>query len=153
MRNSLPSSSAVGQALLTRREHRGLTRARVARESGVSVADLGAIESGRSQASIGVLGHIAQTLGSTLTELVRGAGQTGGSAPPSRPASGLGLVEIAQAITELPSKVGSKVDAVVSASVLRAMAECGNNQSAAARLLGMERKAFVRRLSRARRKT
>jgi ActR/RegA family two-component response regulator len=32
------------------------------------------------------------------------------------------------------------------------MVECGNNQSAAARLLGMERKAFVRRLSRARRK-
>ena len=57
-----------------------------------------------------------------------------------------------RAIAELPVKAGSKIDAAEGAAVLYAMEISRNNQSAAARLLGMERKAFVRRLARARRK-
>jgi transcriptional regulator with XRE-family HTH domain len=125
--------------------------ARVARESGVSVAELAAIESGRTQASIGVLGRVADALNSTLVDLVRGAGHVGGIAD-AGPASRLGLPEIARAIVNLPDKVGSKVDAVICATVLHAMEACSDNQSAAARMLRMERKAFVRRLLRARRK-
>jgi DNA-binding NtrC family response regulator len=123
----------------------------VARRSGVSIAELGAIESGRTQATVGVLDQVARALHSTLVDLVRGAGQVDGPGL-SRPASRLGLPEIARAIADLPSNVGSKVDAMISATVLHAMGVSGDNQSAAARLLGIERKAFVRRLQRARRK-
>jgi DNA-binding NtrC family response regulator len=88
---------------------------------------------------------------STLVDLVRGAGQVDGPAL-GRPASRLGLPEIARAIADLPARAGSKIDVMISATVLYAMDVSGDNQSAAARLLGMERKAFVRRLQRARRK-
>jgi DNA-binding NtrC family response regulator len=98
-----------------------------------------------------VLGRVAYSLGETLADLVRAAGQPG-LAVPTGAASRLGLSEIAQAIADLPARVGSKVDAMISATVLYAMAVSGDNQSAAARLLGMERKAFVRRVQRARRK-
>jgi DNA-binding NtrC family response regulator len=96
-----------------------------------------------------VLGRVAHVLGSTLVDLVRDAGQGPALA---RPASRVGLPEIVRAITELPDNVGSKVDAAILATVRHAMEECGGNQSGAARLLGMERKAFVRRMLRARRK-
>jgi transcriptional regulator with XRE-family HTH domain len=153
MRNTLPSSSAVGQALQTRREHRGLTRARVARASGVSVPELGAIESGRSQPSVAVLGRVARALGVSLVDLVRtsGPGRTDGVPSPAT-FSRLGLPEIARAVAEQPVGVGSKVDAAISAALLHSMKVCEDNQSAAARMLGMERKAFGRRLQRARRK-
>jgi DNA-binding NtrC family response regulator len=119
----------------------------------MSVADVDAIESGRVQPSVAVLGRVARALGVSLVDLVRttGVGQTDGLGPATR-ASRLGLSEVAQAIAELPAGVGSKVDAAILAAVLYAMRECGDNQSAASRLLGMERKAFVRRLSRARRR-
>ena len=61
------------------------------------------------------------------------------------------LSQIARAIVELPVKGGSKIDAAESAAILYAMSVCNDNQSAAARMLLMERKAFVRRLRRARR--
>ena len=147
---SRPLSSSVGHAIQARRERAGLALVRVARESGVSVTDLRAIESGRTQASIGVLDRVAHTLGSTLADVVRGAWQADGA--PGRPSSPLGVPEIARAIIELPDDVGSKVDAVTSVAVLRAMEESGDNKSAAARLLGMDRKVLVRRLGRARRK-
>lgn len=142
-------SSTIGLALRARREREGLTLARVARVSGISVADLGAIEAGRGQPIIAVLGRVARALGVSLVDLVRSAGQAESGAS-MKPVSRLGLPEIAQAITELPSEVGSKVDVMISATVLYAMEACGDNQSAAARLLGMERKAFIRRVQRAR---
>jgi len=80
----------------------------------------------------------------------RSPGSTNGAGAPAK--SSIGLPEIARAIAHLPSALGSKVDAAESAAVLYAMQVEGNNQSAAARLLGMERKAFVRRLARTRRK-
>jgi hypothetical protein len=65
----------------------------------------------------------------------------------------LAITDIARAILELPEGVGSKMDVVQHATVLVAMTACQENQSAAARMLGMERKAFARKLSRARRPT
>ena len=151
MRDSLSSSSLVGHALRARRERAGLTRARVAHESGVSVAELDAIESGRNQPSVAVLGQVARALGVSLVDLVRTNGARQADGPVSdTPTSRLGLPEIGRAIAELTAVVGSKVDAAILAAVLHSMKVCGNNQSAAARLLGMERKAFVRRLQRAR---
>jgi DNA-binding NtrC family response regulator len=117
----------------------------------VPAIELDAIESGRARPSIAALGRIARALGADLVDLVRGAdlgipeGDHGGSLR-------LGLPQIAKAIADLPMSIGSKVDAAESAAVLYAMNACGDNQSAAARLLGMERKAFVRRLWRARRR-
>lgn len=58
---------------------------------------------------------------------------------------------LAKAVLALPTP-GSKLDAVQSAVVLHAFAVSNGNVAAAARLLGMERKAYTRKLARARRK-
>ncbi len=89
-----------------------------------------------------MLDRIARALGMSLVELVL---DPNGMAAPR-----LGVAGIARAILELPDAVGSKIDVVETATVLVALTCCQENQSAAARLLGMDRKAFVRRLSRAR---
>ena len=52
--------------------------------------------------------------------------------------------------TSRPEK-GSKLEIMQNAVVLHAVAVSGGNVSAAARLLGVERKAFERKLARARR--
>jgi DNA-binding NtrC family response regulator len=58
--------------------------------------------------------------------------------------------QLAEMILALPEK-GSKLEAVQRAVVLHALEVSGGNVSAAARLLGMERKALERKLARARR--
>ena len=58
--------------------------------------------------------------------------------------------DLAKMILALPEK-GSKFHVVQNAVVLHAVAASGGNVSAAARLLGIERKAFERKLARARR--
>jgi len=63
------------------------------------------------------------------------------------------LDRIARAIVELPADLGSKLDAAEVAVVRHAMLVCDGNQSAAARLLGIERKALVRRWQRIRRES
>jgi transcriptional regulator with XRE-family HTH domain len=151
------TSSAVGRSIRATREHAGLAVARIARASGLTAPELDAIEAGRFRPSIAVLDRIAGALGSRLVDLVR-RGETGpglsdrpeGSPGPS---PRLGLSQIARAIAELPVKGGSKIDAAESATILYAMNVCDGNQSAAARMLSMERKAFVRRLRRATRRT
>jgi DNA-binding NtrC family response regulator len=62
---------------------------------------------------------------------------------------GLDVGAIARAILALPHSVGEKPEVVALATVRLAMESTGGNQSAAARLLGMERKAFVRKLAHA----
>ena len=57
---------------------------------------------------------------------------------------------LAEMIVALPEK-GSKVVVVENAVVLHALATCGGNVSAAARLLGVERKALERKIARAKR--
>jgi transcriptional regulator with XRE-family HTH domain len=155
----IPSSSAVGHAVCALRERRGLPLSRVCLASGISPDDLRSIESGRSRPSIDVLDRISRALGSSLVDVVRKADDFGtrragvqalpGADGTARPVD---LNDIARAIADLPVRTGSKVDAAEGATVLYAMEVSRNNQSAAARLLGMERKAFVRRLARARRK-
>jgi transcriptional regulator with XRE-family HTH domain len=147
------SSAAVGRAIRATRVRSNLSIARVARASALSPTELDGIENGRSRPSIAVLDRIARAIGSSLVDLVN----HGGNGADSRigrlrngDTSGLALPDIAQAILRLSVQGGSKIDAVEEATVLHAMTECNENQSAAARLLGMERKAFVRRLTRAR---
>jgi transcriptional regulator with XRE-family HTH domain len=137
------TSAAVGRAIRSTRERAALPLARVARDSNLTPTQLDDIELGRSRPSIAVLDRIARALGSTLVALV--------SAEGGASAKRLCLTDIALAIVELrlPDDC-SKIDAVEAATVLVALTRCNENQSAAARLLGMDRKAFVRRLSHAR---
>ncbi len=128
------------------RERRGLPLSKVCSTAGVSRDELRSIEAGEGRPSVHALARISEALGTTLLDLVRGAG----TATPSGPA--LTVAQVGRALAELPAASGSKVDVVVSAAVLHAMVVTNDNQSAAARLLGMERKAFVRRLAKARRK-
>lgn len=104
-----------------------------------------------------MLDRIALAIGSNLVDLVRGGGRSSTrpelSEAHSDASSRMDLAQIARAIAELPVKGGSKIDAAESAAILYAMSVCKDNQSAAARMLSMERKAFVRRLRRARRRT
>jgi transcriptional regulator with XRE-family HTH domain len=157
------SPEVVGRALRTARENAGLLPANVARRSGLTPAELRRIERGESRPSIAVLQRLASAVGTNLLEVVRHADRREEPADgfarrrpfPDRvatPTTRPGIDVLARGILELPPTVGSKIEAVAAATVLQAMALCRNNQSAAARLLGMERKAFVRRLQRARRR-
>jgi transcriptional regulator with XRE-family HTH domain len=151
---SQPTTSAsVGLAIRTAREGASLPIARVARACGLTALELDGIESGRSRPSIATLDRIAKAIGTSLADLVRGGERASTSSQPSGAAPRLGLPQIARAIAELKVHRGSKVDAAESAAILYAMSVCNDNQSAAARMLAMERKAFVRRLRRARRRT
>jgi ActR/RegA family two-component response regulator len=58
---------------------------------------------------------------------------------------------LAEMVVALPDK-GSKLEIVQAAVVTRAIAMTGGNVSAAARLLGMDRKQLERKLARARRR-
>jgi transcriptional regulator with XRE-family HTH domain len=146
----VPSSLAVGRAIRTLRERGRQSLSQVSRAASVSTTELASIETGRARPPIATLHRVARALGSTLVEVVndaKSAGSNGSAGGPS-----IGLSEIGRAIAELPDNLGSKVDAAEAAAVLYAMSVMGDNQSAAARLLCMERKAFVRRLARTRRK-
>jgi transcriptional regulator with XRE-family HTH domain len=138
------TSAAVGRAIRATREREALSLARVARDSDLTPAQLDEIEVGRARPSIAVFDRIARAIGCTLVDLVVD--------PRGDATRRLGLMDIALAIVELELPgYGSKIDAVEAATVLVAMCTCRENQSAAARLLRMDRKAFVRRLSHARR--
>jgi DNA-binding NtrC family response regulator len=55
---------------------------------------------------------------------------------------------MARAILALPARLGSKLDVVELAVFQHAMEACEGNKSAAARLVGLDRKSFERRLGR-----
>jgi transcriptional regulator with XRE-family HTH domain len=143
------TSFAVGRSLGALREQSGRSRSLVSRAVGISRSDLMAIESGRSKPTVDLLDRIARALGSTIVEVIRSAKRVDPAA--STGGGRLGLADIGRAIAELPMVGRSKVDVVTSAVVVFALDASGGNQSAAARLLGMERKAYVRRLARAKR--
>jgi transcriptional regulator with XRE-family HTH domain len=134
------TSIEVGRTIRASRKRANLPLARVARDCRLSPTQLDGIECGRRRPTLAVLHRISRALGVPLAELVL---RTNGN--PRR----LDVVDIARAILQLPDALGSKVDAVEAAVILEALDACSENQSAAARLLGMERKAFVRKLSRA----
>lgn len=141
----------VGRALGTLRSRTNWSLSSIARAAKVSRAELLAIEAGHSKASISVLDRVAHALGSTLAEVVRSAKQ-GRKAAAGSGAIVLAPADIGRAIADLPRSGGSKLDIAMSAAVVHAFEVSEGNQSAAARLLGMERKAFVRRLAKAQRK-
>jgi len=137
------TSVALGRRIRLSRRRANLPLGRVATESKLSASQLERIESGHARPTLAVLDRIARAMGMSLVELVLD--------PNGVATTRLGLPEIARAILELPDEVGPKLDAAEAAAILVAMTACRENQSAAARLLGMERKAFTRRLSWARR--
>jgi DNA-binding NtrC family response regulator len=55
---------------------------------------------------------------------------------------------MARAILALPARVGSKLDVIERAVLHHAMLQCQGNKSAAARLVGMDRKVLERRWER-----
>jgi transcriptional regulator with XRE-family HTH domain len=141
-------SAAVGERVRELRTTSGFSLDQLAKRAGLRAATLRAIEAGRARPSVATLAALAKPLRVTVLELVESA-----SAPRApvavRVASGLDA--IARSIILLPSGVGDKLDAVEAAAVEAAMSRCGGNRSAAARLLGMERKALIRRWQRAER--
>lgn len=143
-----PSVTAqqIGTALRARREAQGIKVRALAARAAVRLETLVAVESGARSASVAQAQLVARALGTTLVAIVHEASKP--QAPPA-PTPGLSVEAIAQEIVRLPDGRLSKVEMVLLATVRQAMATTNGNQSAAARLLGMERKAFVRRLARA----
>jgi transcriptional regulator with XRE-family HTH domain len=129
----------------------GMSLGRLSRSAGLESNALAGIEQGSVRPTLATLDRIAKGLNITIMELVRGAREE--IAPLAAGDLRTRLDRIASAIAELPDEIGSKLDAVEAAVVRHAMAICGNNRSAAARLLGVERKALVRRWERIRRET
>jgi transcriptional regulator with XRE-family HTH domain len=133
------------------RKRANLTLGRVAKECRLSASRLERIESGEVHPSAATLARIARALRVTVVDLVLDAEEVAGlfaaGTANLSSESQTALSVIARAVLELADEVGSKLDAVESATILLAMTACSDNQSAAARLLGMERKAFTRRLS------
>jgi DNA-binding NtrC family response regulator len=67
------------------------------------------------------------------------------------PASGDSRMEIdrmARSLLALPDRLGSKLDVIERAVLHHAIETCGGNKSAAARLIGVDRKALERRWER-----
>jgi transcriptional regulator with XRE-family HTH domain len=150
MTRSLALSASVGRLLRELRVASGVSVGRLARQAGLPSRAVLAIEQGRGQPTIATLEALARPLHVSVLDLV----QVAGAAPPATPGAGLDdLDAIANAITELPDDVGDKLDAVGAAVVRRALEVCDGNRSAAARLLGMERKALHRRWERVQRET
>ena len=143
-------SKAVGRRLRAMRETSGKQRFLVAKRAKVTLAELDQIENGSASVSVGSIQRVAVALGTTLLDVIQQLSQPA-SKRRHEDTEAPRLADIADAILRLQVD-GSKEDVVVGAMVDAAMKACDNNQSASARLLGMERKAFVRRLLSARRK-
>jgi transcriptional regulator with XRE-family HTH domain len=141
-------SAAVGRRINELREASGLSVDRLARQSGLRAIELRSIERGRGRPSLSTLAKLAAPLHVSVTDLVKTAANPPPPPAPKTIPSPTGLadvVSIGRAIAQLPDRVGDKLDAVEEAAVRHAMDVCGENQSHAARLLGIERKALARR--------
>jgi transcriptional regulator with XRE-family HTH domain len=143
-------SAAVGKRIRELRTTSGISPDQLAKLAGLRAPALLAIEAGRVKPSVSTLSALAKPLHVTVLELVESASAAPTPAP-VRVASGLDT--IARAIILLPSGVGDKLDVVEATVVAAAISQCGGNRSAAARLLGMERKALIRRWERAERES
>jgi transcriptional regulator with XRE-family HTH domain len=155
----LALSARVGRRLRELRVAADVSLERLAGQVGVSKGLLLAIEEGVERPTIATLENLARALRVSLVDLIQAtrAGspvsasrersrQSRAAAPAPRGLPTLhSIEEIAQAIAALPDSVGDKLEAVDLAAVKHAMAVCGGNRSAAARVLGIERKAVIRR--------
>jgi transcriptional regulator with XRE-family HTH domain len=140
MSQTFPISALVGVRIRELREGAGLPVEKLAKQAGLSTSALTRIESGGARPSLATLGAIAGGLDSSVSGLIRDVQAADRKADlPAR------LERIARAIVDLPDAVGDKIDAAELAIVRHAMFVCNGNKSAAARLLGLERKALMRR--------
>ena len=139
-------SAQAGGLIHQLRVARGISRNSLARRVNVRTSVLAGIEQGRAQPSVRLLDQLARQLGTSLADLMRL--RPGGRAP-ARPGDlRAALEQVGRQIAELPVGVGNKIDAAGAAAALYAVRACGGNHSAAARVLGIERKAPVRRVVR-----
>ena len=65
-----------------------------------------------------------------------------------RPTSGTEIDRLAKALLALPEKLGSKLRVIERAVLHHAIEACGGNKTAAARLVGVDRKVLERRWDR-----
>jgi transcriptional regulator with XRE-family HTH domain len=139
-------SVSIGHAIRRRRERAKRPIEWLAKKSGLDASTVSAIEIGSRQPSIDHLDRIAIALGTSAVTLVRNARTTPRveAAPVTER-----LDKIARVVlSELPDGMGDKLDAVERAIVMHAMTITRGNKSAAARLLGVERKSLVRKWAR-----
>ncbi len=136
-------SAAVGRRIRELRVEAGIPLAGLARRAHVGETQLLSIEEGATRPTVETLARIAGCLRCSIVDLVRSA-----EAPRAARRAPIETKEqldrIAQAVVELPGEIGDKLEVVELAICREAMARSGN-QSAAARMLGIERKAFARR--------
>jgi transcriptional regulator with XRE-family HTH domain len=141
-------SAAAGRQIQQLRIDRGLSIRKLARMAGIQASALDRVEQGEARPSIALLDGLARELDTTILEILRSARHPPRVVDTRVVDPRKALDEIARRITELPESVGDKVRAAVGATVRHAIQVCAGNQSAAARLLRMERKAFTRRVAR-----
>jgi transcriptional regulator with XRE-family HTH domain len=138
-------SAAVVHRLVERRMSAGVSLPLLAKRAGLSSSALRAIEDGRAPLSLGTLSDLAEQLGTSVGHLLREARQ-----PVMALEDALALrgsADIGRAIVELPQGV-DKLEVAEAAAIHYALDVCDGNQSRAARLLGVGRLAFARRLRR-----
>jgi DNA-binding NtrC family response regulator len=109
----------------------------------VSPESLLDVEEGRSRPSIAMLAAMASHLGTSLRKLAREVDEGSAFAKPFS----MHVEDIGRAIVHM-EYAGNKLQYAESAAVHYALAACHGNRSAAARLLGVERRRLVRRARR-----
>jgi transcriptional regulator with XRE-family HTH domain len=139
-----PVSAAVGRRIRELRVEVGISPERLAKLAGLTVSALLSIEDGRAQPSLSALGKVVGHLGVSLSQLVREA--RGGPVVAYDPVKST-PEQIGRAVVELPDGL-DKLRVAEAAAIRHALEVCSGNQSAAARLLGMPRKALIRRAKR-----
>jgi transcriptional regulator with XRE-family HTH domain len=127
----------------------GLSLGRLSKRVGLSVSALKRIEEGSAKPSAGTLIDLAGHLGTTPTEVLHHANE--GEATRAKSSAVSGPEQVGRAILDLPGRT-DKLRVAVAAAVRVALEESNGNQSAAARLLGLERRAMMRRIGRSIRK-
>ena len=143
-----PVSAAIGGLIHELRTEKGLSLQRLAKMAGIQSTALARIEQGLAEPSIRILDELARQFDMSVIQLMTLAQK---KKPAKKVDSAAVLTRIGREIAELPESLGDKIDAAEAATVKHAMHVCAGNQSAAARLLGLERKALVRRLAKAER--
>ena len=150
MTDSSLISAMVGRRLGELRVAAGLSPRRVAARSGLKLSALAGIEHGRGRPTVFALERVASLLGVSLAQLIREAQHR---PEPRREELKELLARVGRDVAELPSSLGDKLIAAENAAVRHAVAACRGNQSAAARMLGLERKALIRRWNKIRRES
>jgi transcriptional regulator with XRE-family HTH domain len=137
-------SAAVGRRIRQLRLDAGISPQRLAKQAGLTVSALLSIEAGRTHPSLAALGHVVGHLGVSLSQIVREAQRAPVVAHHSVKST---PEEIGRSVVELPDGL-DKLRVAEAAAIRYALEVCKGNQSAAARLLGVQRKALVRRVKR-----